>query len=329
MDLKVIRGAEIIINDWLNLKPYNKLLIVTEENHLSEVETLRDAAGKIPCIADIMVADKVGIKVGVYFDENKNAFDGYDFIIGACQHSLVTTGATKKAIKRGGNFLSLPLATNNGLSMLCFDFIKTMDTKLTLIRANIIMSYIKISSVINVSTKKGTNLEFGMKGRKPGFFNGNVKDGKGYSSASMEIYIPIEETKTQGVFILDGSFGYIGKVENPVKILFSDGKITYIEDSADGKKLKNYIELFNDNNMYIAAEFGIGLNSKSKCRGNCYIEDESAYGTFHIGFGRNLALGGILEAKGHFDLVAHKPDIFFDNKIIMEQGKIVIPEFLF
>ncbi|MGI6602010.1 MAG: peptidase, partial [Saccharofermentanales bacterium] len=60
-----------------------------------------------------------------------------------------------------------------------------------------------------------------------------------------------------------------------------------------------------------------------------YIEDESAYGTFHVGFGRNLALGGTLEANGHYDLVSHRPSIYVDNRQIMDDGIIIIPEPVF
>ena len=77
----------------------------------------------------------------------------------------------------------------------------------------------------------------GKKGRKPGFFNGVVKDGKGYSSASIEVYVPIEETKTEGVMVLDGSLGYIGKAEEPTRILFRDGRITEIEKTPTGLRL--------------------------------------------------------------------------------------------
>ena len=49
-------------------------------------------------------------------------------------------------------------------------------------------------------------------------------------------------------------------------------------------------------------------------------EDESAFGTFHIGFGRNLALGGSHNACGHFDLVTHNPTIIVDDKVIMNKG---------
>ena len=76
--------------------------------------------------------------------------------------------------------------------------------------------------------------------------------------------------------------------------------------------------------MYTTGEFGIGLNPLSHCEGNCYIEDESALGTFHIGFGRNLALGGTLEASGHFDLTMFAPDIYADGVKIIENGKIII-----
>ena len=60
--------------------------------------------------------------------------------------------------------------------------------------------------------------------------------------------------------------------------------------------------------------------------GDCYIEDESAYGTFHIGLGRNLALGGVHNAKGHFDLVCLAPDIYAVNRMLMQEGKIILPE---
>lgn len=31
-------------------------------------------------------------------------------------------------------------------------------------------------------------------------------------------------------------------------------------------------------------------------------------------------------AKGHFDLVAHSPNIYTDNRQIMQEGKIIVPE---
>lgn len=81
----------------------------------------------------------------------------------------------------------------------------------------------------------------------PGTIRGssNVEDGGGFSSSSIEVYIPIIENATNGTLVLDGSYGYIGKVETPFKITFEDGKIVDIENSKSGKILKDYLESFD------------------------------------------------------------------------------------
>lgn len=319
------RGARIIIKDWMKIRFWDKLLIVTHEKYLLEASLLKKYALKKKASVDLMIVENKGRHVGVLFDENETLFDGYTAIIGATDYSIVTTKATKRAIKRRSRFLSLPLYVNNNKSMLSYDFI-TMDTKKSKLMAKVIMKYICNSSVLHITTQHGTDLKVYKRNRMPGFFNGVAKDGNGFSSASFEIYVPIEETETEGQMVVDGSLGYIGRPEEPINIKFSKGRIIEIEQNPSGEKIKNYIDGYNDSNMYVASEFGIGLNSYAKCEGNCYIEDESAYGTFHIGFGRNVALGGTHEASGHFDLVSLKPDIYADNRKIMHQGRIIIPE---
>ena len=322
---KVERGAMIVIRDWLRLKPWEKLLIVTSENHMPEAEVLRHCAHRRSKRVDLMVVEKRGKHVGIFFDHHEDVFDGYQAVIGATDYSLVTTKATKRAIRRGSKFLSLPLSTNNGKSMLSYRFMM-MDTKKSKMMAGIIMKYLNSSSVIHVRTKLGTDLKLYKRNRRAGFFNGVVKDGNGFSSASIEVYVPIEETKTEGILVPDGSLGYIGRVEDPFHIYLEKGRITEIEMTREGERLKEYMSDFHDSGIYVASELGIGLNSYAKCRGNSYIEDESAYGTFHIGVGRNIALGGVHEANGHFDLGAKRPDIYVDNRKIIERGKIIIPE---
>lgn len=142
-------------------------------------------------------------------------------------------------------------------------------------------------------------------------------------SSSFEVYIPIEETKTNGVVILDGSLGYLGAVKENTRLEFKDGYLRSIQKTEDGQRLAEYMEGFQDWELYCACEFGIGLNKKAKCNGSSYIEDESSYGTFHIGFGRNLALGGDHDAKGHFDIVIRSPDIYADGRQIIRGGEII------
>lgn len=143
-------------------------------------------------------------------------------------------------------------------------------------------------------------------------------------SSSFEIFIGIEESCTEGKAVVDGSLGYLGIPSSPIHLSFSQGRLTEIEENRSGKYLKRYMDSFEDPRIYVAGEFGIGLNTLSQCLGNCYIEDESTFSTFHIGMGRNLALGGIQDAAGHFDLVFHRPTIYADQTLIMENGIPVV-----
>lgn len=291
------RGARIIIHEWVKVRAWDKVLIVTSKEYLAEAKAMeKEASGKARSVNTLLVENK-GRHVGIFFDDNEAVFDPYTAIIAATEYSLVTTKAAKRAIQRHKKFLSLPLATNDGRSFLEYDFL-TMDTKKSRLMAKAFIKYLKYSEKVRVTTPAGTDMMFYKVGRDPGFFNGVLKDGKGYSSSSIEVYVPIEETKTEGVMVLDGSLGYIGRAEEPTRILFKGGRITEIEETPTGIRLKKYMEDYQDPRIYIAGELGIGLNSCSQCLGNCYIEDESAYGTFHVGLGRNIALEVFRTPKG-------------------------------
>lgn len=326
MDDRLLHGAEIIIRNWVRLRAWERLLIVSGQRYALEVDALRAAAKRAGGRVETMMLDDLSVHVGEYFNDKEDAFRDYDAIIGATEYSLITTKAVKYAISRKKRFLSLPLSTNNGQSMLTYDFLN-MDTRKSRIMAQTIMHRYDSSSRVEITTELGTHLRFSKEDRPAGFFNGCCRDGKGLSSASVEVYVPIIEDKTEGTLILDGSMGYIGLVTSPVAIEIRNGRIVSIEQNESGRRLSAYIQQFRDpENMVVAAELGIGLNTFSRCSGNCYIEDESAYGTFHIGFGRNIALGGVHEASGHFDLVTHNPNIYVDNRMIMDRGQLTILE---
>ena len=322
MNQKLSRGAKIVADHWLQVAAKEALLIVTSEQHREEANEILRFAKLRHAKVDLMVFPNKKGQIGHYFDEHEDAFDAYDVVLGATTHSLVTTKAVKRAIGRGSRFLSLPLSTNNGRSMLEYDFLR-MDTKESKLMGDELVRYLNSASTIRVTTKLGTDLTFGKVGRDAKFFNGSTKQCNGYASASFEVYIPIEETKTEGIAFVDASLGYHGVPKQPVKLVLKQGRIIEIEDNDTGNQLKEYMEQFEDEGMYVAGEFGIGLNTLSKCTGNCYIEDESTYGTFHIGFGRNIALGGVHEARGHFDLVFHKPNIYAGEILIMQEGEII------
>jgi len=321
------RGARIVVEKWMKVQPGESVLILTDKAHGPEMSVVED------------IAEQAGASVTMYLiPDGTNQMDsGYlsglsdllcrDVIIGAAHYSLATSDLVKKAVKNGSRFLSLPLATNDGRSLLEYGFL-TMDTAKSRFVAKNLLFYINRSDYLRAETDAGTCLNFRKIGRKGNYFNGMAKDGRGFASSSFEVYVPVEETQTSGKAIVDGSLGYLGKVRDPFAIRVEEGRLAEFGDSPEGGRLSEYMKAFGDERIYHVSEFGIGLNFFAKCEGNCYIEDESAYGTFHIGFGRNVALGGEFEANGHFDIIFRNPSIYADNRMIMDHGGIIpaVPE---
>jgi len=318
--MRIEQGARIIVENWLHAQPEDVLHFITDETKLREAQAFTHAARQIGAIPKLTVLPSDSVQAGDSIEEMRNIMSYATAIVGATNYSFITTNAVDYALHHGARFLSLPLSTNDGSSLLEQDFLK-MDPVAAARMGRPMLRCLRSSDTVHITTKLGTDIHFGIRGREPGIFNGVTARAGVCASASFEVYIPPVETYTHGRVILDGSMGYIGLVKKHLELGFENGYLTYIEPTDDGRKLKDYLEQFGDPEMYCAAELGIGLNKLSKCRGASYIEDESTYGTFHIGFGRNLALGGDHDAAGHFDIVVHNPTILTGESVLMKNGE--------
>ena len=301
-----LAGARCIIQNWLEAKESEVIHFITDESHKKEADIFELAAFECGVVPKISILSLDGVQSGEVIDKMKNTMYYSDVIVGATHYSFVTTEAVEFALKKGSR-----------------EFIR-MSPKLAKKMGKPIAQKITDAKEVVVKTKKGTNVAFSAKNRNAGIFAGSCTRKGKIASSSFEVYVPIVETATKGRVIADGSLGYLGKISEPIELIFEDGYLVEINGGEDALRLKKYMESFGDKEIYCAAELGIGLNTKSKCEGICYIEDESTYGTFHIGFGRNIALGGRHEARGHFDIVTHSPDIFVDEVVIMENGEFII-----
>ena len=317
-----VPGARCIIQNWIEAKENEVLHFITDENHIREADIFELAAFECGVVPKITILSSDGVQSGEVIEKMKNTMYYSDVIIGATHYSFITTEAVDYALKKGSRFLSFPMHTNDNSSIFEREFIR-MRPKTAKKMGRPVADKITKSERVVVTTEKGTNVAFCVKDRKAGIFAGSCTGRGRVASSSFEVYVPIVETMTNGVVIADGSLGYLGAIKSPIELVFEAGYLVEINGKEDASRLKRYMESFNDKEIYCAAELGIGLNTKSKCEGVCYIEDESTYGTFHIGFGRNIALGGNREAKGHFDIVTHKPDIIADDIMLMNEGELV------
>ncbi len=322
MSIALSEGARIVIRDWLRLKAGESLSIISDELHTLEALEMRDQAAAAGASPILVIVPSDSPQSGELFDQRCVAFMAANAILGATHNSIMTTRAIHDAVRAGSRFLSLPLATNDGLSLLTSDMM-TMDPARAELLAARVKPVLAGARMVHVTTEAGTDLTCSALDRSWNLFSG-VCDRSGVStSVSFEISVSLVENRTEGVLVLDGSMGYIGLVEAPIRLRYEAGRLVDIETNRSGRQLADYLKTFGDERMFVAGEFGIGLNEKARCAGNSYIEDESAYGTFHIGMGRNIALGGKHYANGHFDLVALRPDLYVDDTQIMKNGALL------
>lgn len=319
--MNINEGARIIIQDWLHCKREDVVHLITDETKLKEAKAFEEACLIHGAVLKTTIIPSDEVQSAEVIEEMKEIMSYADVIIGATNYSFVTSNAVSYATKKGAKFLSLPLSTNDGTSLLEADFLR-MSTRKVKLMAMPLVYKLSRSKRVHITTRLGTDIWFDVDNRKAGVFNGATENAGSCASASFEAYIAPNENKTNGKVVLDGSMGYIGLVKENVLIEFENGYIKSIEDNESGRRLKVFLKSFNDPEMYCAAELGIGLNQLSRCVGRSYIEDESTYSTFHIGMGRNFALGGKHDAKGHFDIVIHKPTIECDKGIIMKDGEL-------
>ena len=324
MDSAIKDGAKIIIKEWLSLKENESILIVTDDYHIKEALEIKRQSEKIGAFAVMRIMPLESPQQGKFFDNLLEVAMEMDVIVGATTYSFITTKAVKTALSKGSRFLSLPLHTKDGKSMLAYDFIK-MDPQKSLIKAEKIVPEFNKSKKIRIITDLGTDIEFDVDERKADYFTGAASKKSDFASASFEVYIAPNEEKTNGKVVIDGAIGYIGKIEEPFEIQFENGRLIDIDETKeDGRNLKAYMESFKCENINVAGELGIGLNELSKIEGNCYIEDESVYKTFHIGLGRNISFGGKNYSNGHFDIIVKNPNVYVDEKLIIKNGELII-----
>ena len=141
--------------------------------------------------------------------------------------------------------------------------------------------------------------------------SGNLPSGEAYIA-------PLEGTAS-GTMKIDGSMVGIGKLNNPLYVKISEGKLTEITGD---EKDKVSILLENDRNATLG-ELGIGTNHAARLTG-VILEDEKIFGTVHIAFGTNISFGGVNKADCHLDGVILEPTLYLDDRLIIEKGKFVV-----
>lgn len=192
---------------------------------------------------------------------------------------------------------------------------------------------------VHVTAPAGTDITFGVKGRKPFDDNGDfTKGGQGGNIPAGEVFISPENGSCKGRIVYDGSMSYAGLpdgiITEPIICDFTDGYISAVYDKnsnppspdSDAGKLLASITASEQKSLAMKVEgtfsaekadsyfrnsrhigeLGIGLNPAATINGNM-LEDEKAFHTCHFAVGSNY--DNDADTFIHLDGVVRDPTI--------------------
>jgi len=247
-----------------------------------------------------------------------SAMLGADVIMMPTSISITHTKAREVETKNGARIASMPGINKEMLEgPMMADYSKIHERSRTLVEK------ISKSSIVLLTTEKGTNLKLNIKGRN-GKENSGIflNPGTGGNLPAGEVYCCPLENEGEGIAIIDISMSAIGIFSEPIQIKFKKGKAICIKGGLEADKLRSILDNA-DANAFKIAELGIGSNPIAKPMGIALV-DEKIMGTVHIGFGNNLDMGGKQESKIHLDGIILNPNLYLDGKLVIKKGEWIV-----
>lgn len=318
----MMKGANKLVTMCTNVKPGEKVLIITDFNADMDVSEVIAAAAiergaEVVLITIIPGKSHSGEPPNFLADTLKKA----DVIFTPVSKSISHTTAIKNARKAGARVIILPQITSESLMYggIETNFVVQKDI------CSKISEILTQANYFEVRTSNGTRLKGNIEGRKGQSLNGlALKPGDFSPCPVIESCLAPVEGTTEGIIIVDGAITGVGLCYEPVRVKVEKGFIESIEGGKEAKEFKRILEEAGDKNSYNISEFSIGLNPKStKLKGNM-MDDLGIFGSIHIGTGDSINLGGEINANSHLDLVILDASVKIDGKLILENRKLLI-----
>ena len=318
----LMKAAMIAVKDCLAVKPEETALVVTDTEKLDIARAFLLALHAIGADATLTIMIPRQYNGQEPPRDIAAAMKASDVVFIPTTRSLSHTKARMAASKAGARIASMPGITEGMMTVggMTADYRKVSELswKLT--------ELLDKTKRIQITTSRGTNLVMSVEGRKPGTPPDDgwyTESGRWGNLPAGEAYIAPVEESVEGTAVIDGSMASIGSLKDPIRLRIEKGRAVAIEGGVEAAAFRKLLEDIQDPNAYIVGEFGIGTNEKARLMGNI-LEDEKVLETVHIALGMNTDMGGKIDSKTHNDGIILNPTVKFDDRTVLEQGKIVI-----
>ena len=317
-----VRGAGILVDDCLNIRSGEDVLIVTDTNMTEVAELIATVASERNADVTTIVMAPLSAP-GVEPPKSVAAvMREADAMMMLTTFTLAPSKAREEAQKAGARILSLG-AYN--LGVLQSDALRADFMALKPLVEEVADRLTQAENAV-ISSDIGTDVELKL-GKREAHALSNICHVPGTmgSPPDIEAYVAPLEDAAEGLIYIDGAINLpeFGLVDEAIKLTVERGRVVSIDGGEEAQRFKEKLESYDDPEMYRIAELGVGLNPKAKLVGDPLI-DEGVLGTAHLALGLNYTYGGeIRNAKAHIDCVIREPTIELDGKILLKQGELV------
>ncbi|MEL7568679.1 MAG: aminopeptidase [Dehalobacterium sp.] len=203
--------------------------------------------------------------------------------------------------------------------------IANVDCETVIAFGEYIVNVLEQADEIIVKSKKGTDLRARKKDRYVKH-SGQKATKKGFPVmlCGQVTVCPLEDT-IEGTLVFDGALfppKELGKLNEDVILQFENGRITEVSGGQSAQIFKNWLDSFNDPNMYRLAHYSLGFNPGVIKPTGRIVEDERVFGCIEFGIGsQGKSLGGAFwNAASHTDGIVLNPTIILDGKVFEDNG---------
>jgi len=184
------------------------------------------------------------------------------------------------------------------------------------------------SQHVHLTTAAGTDLHVALCGRRSIDQTGLAhRPGTWSPFPNIETAVGPKDDGISGVFVADGVLIPGGVPAEPARVEIENGRVVNVTGGADAKTFRQLLDSYDDPNIKQVVELGFGLNPKSQVGRGLMAEDESQWGTVHLGIGEGRTFGLVNPAPAHMDIVALAPTVAFDGQVILDKGTYQIEGF--
>ena len=307
------KSAEKLLRDNLAMKPKEKIVVVTDRKKCRIFQAICQAVEKNGGnLKQMKITNKR--TSGAALPNLKKDFIEADIIIAVTDKSISHCPEVRLARKKHGvRVISMP-----GINEIMF--IEAMLANKNIIHKTSKKIGRKLLHCrrIKITTPSGTQLNANVI-KNAIFFEWGDSTRKGILNN-----VPFGEAGIAPINIVNGilAIDSVGKrimPQDKVILIIKKGKIIDWNNKK-AKKFVDFLKGVDGNKALRAVELSFGTNPKHKKLINNILYDEKILGSCHIAFG---GLGNKRKCKIHQDVILLRPTVFFDEILVIKNGKIL------